>query len=81
MTKKHKIKKSIDILKEAIQEDDDYAWTWHCNFAVPFQDEGASHEQANRAAARIMSLLFEVDVTKLEQWQSFPWHTNQQVGN
>ena len=64
---------AFDTLKSAIQADNDYAWTWHCNVAMPFADEGGSHEQANRAAARFMQTCFDVDVTTFDQWKSFDW--------
>ena len=64
---------AFEVLKVAIQTDDDYAWSWHCNIAMPFQDEGGTHKQANKAAARCMSLMFEVDVTTFDQWKSFDW--------
>jgi len=66
-------KSPIDRLTEAIQTDADYAWSWHCNVAMPFADEGGTHEQANRAAARFMRTAFGVDVTQFPQWKSFPW--------
>ncbi len=62
-------KGALDTLKTAIQKDDSYAWTWHCNIAMPLQDEGIPHEQANRAAARLMDILFGVDITKTPQWE------------
>lgn len=58
-------------LKNAIQANDDLAWTWHCNIAMPFIDEGGSHMMANHAAARFMSTVFGVDVTKFVWWQDF----------
>ena len=64
---------AFDVLKAAIQADDDYAWAWHCNVAMPFVDEGGTHEHANRAAARFMQTCFEVDVTTFGQWKSFEW--------
>jgi len=66
---------SYEILKKAIQDDDDYAWSWHCNIAVPFMDEGGTHEMANRAAARCMRTMFGVDVSLFDQWVSFEWVT------
>src|SRR5574343_1152578 len=60
-------------LTEEIQSDDDYAWSWHCNIAMPIYDEGQTHEAANKAAARVMSCLFSVDVTEFEPWKAFPW--------
>lgn len=63
----------VQRLTKAIQSDDDYAWSWQCNVAVPFMDEGGTHEQANKAAARFMLTAFGVDVTTLDQWKAFPW--------
>lgn len=68
-----KTKQAIDALKAAIRSDTDYAWTWHCNVAMAFQDAGGTHEEGNRGAARFMQTVFDVDVTKFEQWNSFPW--------
>jgi hypothetical protein len=62
---------AFEALKAAIQADDDYAWGWHCNIAMAFYDEGETHEQANKAAARCMSIVFDVDVTTFDQWKSF----------
>jgi hypothetical protein len=54
-------KQAIETLSAAMKEDPEYAWAWHCNFAMPFVDEGGTHQQANRAAARIMRVFFNVD--------------------
>jgi len=54
-----------------LKADMDCAWSWHCNLAMPMQDEGVSHEQANRAAARIMFTVFGVDVTQHKHWERF----------
>lgn len=60
------IKNAFGALKVAIQADPDYAWSWHCNLAVPVMDviEGATHEQANQAAALIMQQMFDYDITQ-----------------
>ena len=58
-------------LKDAIQSDESLAWSWHCNVAMPFQDEGGSHKQSNLAAARFMSTCFGVDVTSFKEWKWF----------
>lgn len=63
-------------LTNAIKKDDDYAWTWHCNIAMPIHDEGISHQQANEAAASIMKHIFNVDVTKSDYWKLFDWTKN-----
>lgn len=52
------------VFKRLMREDADYAWAWHCNIAVPIMDAiSATHEQANVAAAHLMSHLFEYDIT------------------
>lgn len=50
-------------LAKAINQDPEYAWGWHCNIAMPIQDEmNCSHYSANVAAARIMRSIFSVDM-------------------
>jgi hypothetical protein len=58
------IASSFEELKEAIQNDPDYAWSWHCNLAVPMQDEGMSPYSSQLAASRILSNFFGVDMLK-----------------
>lgn len=66
-------KEAFDILKTSINNDSSYAWSWHCNIAVSFMDEGVDPKLANFGAARFMSLCFNVDVTKFDEWESlFP---------
>ena len=55
-------------LREAIQEDEDYAWTWHCNVAMAVFDQDVDLETSNKAAARFMQLAFDVDVTETVMW-------------
>ena len=66
-------KEAFEAFRAAIQKDRSYAWSWHCNVAVPFMDNGLSHEQANRGAATFMQTAFDVDVTTFNEWKSFPW--------
>lgn len=56
-------------LKAALQRDEDYAWTWHCNIACIALDCGESHEDANRRAASFMKNAFDVDVTNQDNWK------------
>lgn len=63
------IKQAWDVLKKAAKEDPDWAWSVHCNLAMPFVDECGSHEAANKASARIMSIMFEHDITKHPNYQ------------
>lgn len=67
------VREAFEVLQKAIQDDRSYAWSWHCNVAVVFIDEGGTHEQSNRAAARFMRTAFGVDVTTFDEWKSFPW--------
>ena len=62
---------AFDTLKKSMQEDESYAWSWHCNIAMSAFDEGVSHEISNKIAARFMKLCFDVDTTKFKYYQSF----------
>ena len=53
------IEKAIDTLKEAMQEDEEYAWSWQCALAVMAMDAGASHKRANQRAAIFMQTFFD----------------------
>lgn len=61
-------------LTQAMTDDPEYAWSVHCNVAVPIRDELggglASQAIANRAAARVISHLFGVDMTQHEYFPS-----------
>lgn len=61
----------FNVLKAIVQADDAYAWSWHCNLAMSFVDEGANHMQGNRAAARFMRMCFDVDTTKFKEYKAF----------
>ncbi len=51
--------------KRLMRDDSEYAWAWHCNIAVPIMDSiGATHRDANIAAAHLLSCLFEYDITE-----------------
>lgn len=64
----------LDGLRASLQASPELVWAWHCNLAMPIMDElNCTHEQANRAAARLMRALFDVDVTAHEYWLLFPW--------
>lgn len=56
-------------LQTALQADVDYAWSWHCNLAMPIMDSiRCTPFEANKAAADLMQFLFKINVRKLEQW-------------
>ena len=60
------IEAALNILRKAMKEDYDYAWSWHCNVAVMMQDAEASHRISNDGAARFMKLAFGVDTSNWE---------------
>jgi hypothetical protein len=66
------IGEAFTTLKAAIQADIGYAWSWHCNVAMPMLDAkvGVTHEQANEAAACVMQHLFGVDVRASSEWRA-----------
>ena len=63
------IQHAFDVLKAAIQADEGYAWSWHCNLAMPAYDVGVSHKQANEAAANIMLTIFGTDTSQSTLYQ------------
>lgn len=49
-------------LDAQIASDQDYAWSWHCNLAVPIMESaGISHTKANDIAASLMRDIFGTD--------------------
>jgi len=46
---------------QAMQQDPEYAWGWHCNIAMAFVDAGGDHYTGNQGAARFMKLLANVE--------------------
>ena len=52
---------AMKVVTDAMRADPEYAWSWHCNIAMAFVDEGGDHAMANHAAARFMRLLADVE--------------------
>jgi len=57
-------------LKNSMQKDHSYAWSWHCNIAMSAFDEGVDHSTANKIAARFMKLCFDVDTSQFKEYTS-----------
>ena len=73
------VKQAFDTLKAALQADDEYAWSWHCNIAMAFVDTEPEygsrnlHKVANGGAAIFMQRCFDIDIKQSRQWKStFP---------
>lgn len=60
---------AIQVIKQAMKDDEEYAWGWHCNIAMSFFDEGGTHEASNKSAARFMKNCFDIDTTKNKHYQ------------
>ena len=63
----------FELVQQEVQ-DEEMAWGWHCNIAMPIWDScmdgKITHESANRAAANVMQHLFQVDITKTDNWKN-----------
>jgi hypothetical protein len=59
------LKQANSVVTENVKKDKDLAWAWHCVLACAAQDEGVSHEVSNKAAARAMRSIFDVDTYPL----------------
>jgi len=62
---------AFDVVKKAMKDDPELAWSWHSNIAMSFYDELGLVERSenrsvvcNRAAARFMAMCFDVDTSK-----------------
>lgn len=58
------VREAITALKGAMKADYSYAYAWYCNLVCAATDEGVGRETASKAAARFMSLAF--DLTAVE---------------
>lgn len=64
---------AMQALRQALQADPEYAWAWHCNFAMPIMDSiHCTPAQANKAGADLMRYVFDIDIRKHEYWNHDP---------
>lgn len=59
---------ALDVLKNAFKNDPYFAWTWHCAIWSGAHDEGLADDAANRAAARVMKMAFDIDTSENAQF-------------
>ena len=57
--------KAYQVVCKAMQNDPEYAWSWHCNVAMTCQDAGAPYKEANDWTATFMKNAFGVDTIAL----------------
>jgi hypothetical protein len=62
------VSQAFNTLKKALTDDPDYAWSWHCNLAMPMIDGGVEEGLANKCAARLMQHIFSIDTSKHEHY-------------
>ncbi len=76
-TRNTEISKAFDVLKQAMHEDQAYAWSWHCNLAMSAFDAGTPHDIANQGAVRFMQLAFGVDTSAFKEYKDLEtqWNT------
>lgn len=61
---------AMNVLRQALYDDPEYAWSWHCNLAMASIDEGMDWNSAQFAAARFMQICFGVDTTKNDHFEA-----------
>lgn len=67
-------------LKKRLKKEHDYAWSFQCNIAMAIMDSNLlNHERSNRAAAEIMSRLFDVNVLEFDEFKSLERDWNSQT--
>ena len=55
------VKEAFNTLQQAMHDDPNYAWSWHCNLAMSAHDCGVDYETSNKIAHEFMRRLFEVN--------------------
>ena len=60
---------AFNVLQKYLQDDEDYAWSWHCNIAMNAVDAGAPHLEANVVTAGFMRRCFGIDTQHLKQYK------------
>lgn len=63
------VQQAMETIRLAMQNDNDWAWTWHCTIAMAAIEAGASPIKANEQAADFMRHAFGVDVRTFAQWR------------
>lgn len=66
---KGKTLKALQSLSDIMVNDNEYAWSWHCNLAMMAVDAGANHKDANIRASDFMRTAFGVDTSKLKEYK------------
>jgi hypothetical protein len=64
------VAEALETLSKAMQNDLDFAWSWHCNIAMTAQDSGAPHKEANERTADFMARAFGVNVRDTSMYKA-----------
>lgn len=62
-------REAYEAMKAAMATDPSYAWSWHCNIAMPLIDNGIDEKLAQKCAAQLMQHFWGVDTA---EHQNFP---------
>ena len=60
---------AFNVLQKYMQDDKDYAWSWHCNIAMVAVDAGANHIEANIRTGDFMRRCFGVDTKTFPEYK------------
>ena len=73
------IEQAVNTLKQALKDDPDYAYSWHCNIAMMCYDSirdhtepcvdihALAHKIGNDAATRFMSIAFDAKTEFIDE--------------
>jgi len=64
MVRGKEIKKAMGVLRKAIQEDGDYALSWHNDIAGAMQRKGVKRSVADKGTAVFMEAMFGAHISR-----------------
>jgi len=64
------IEQELNFIKDQMKKDNDFAWSWHCNIAMPIYDStNLSKRKCNQIAVNLMRHLFDVDTSENKHYE------------
>ena len=58
------VKKEMETIEQALEDDPEYAWGWHSNIAMVILDSGNDHNASNLLASKIMKRIWDIDTSE-----------------
>ena len=59
----------LNRLTEAMKDNPEYAWSWHCNMATAAHNEGLNISSSHKSAARFMWNTFGIDMSTSNKYK------------